>query len=329
MIKWKFVFNVLFDSSICDHTKSDTGGNSRPLRRERAWGTGPDSLLHRATCRFQKHTWTQVHTSVWSLRPDDPRQEAHQTCPLAHDQSEVFPVLREHQPFLNSIKKSNSISKKKQVRSAAVNHLILKCSPTCHSNTLAHHKAILRSVIYDKAHDPTCELPRHKVIISNRWVITWNFHSNKNCLLLLSVGQIRPDTKECSQIQPNTESCFCCTKGNGKWLRKYFPSLRPIQDQHIRPFFISAQALFKVRLLFDLKAKMIHPLIKKGFYIYGVMKFKIILKLIQANLLAIPKTFSEVQMMDGTTNGLKILKNFFNCEIISVVQQTPDLTKNF
>lgn len=147
-----------------------------------------------------KHTWTQVHTSVCSLRPNNPRQKTHCTFSLAHDQAEAFPVLRECQPFPNSIRRSNSISKKKQVQSAAVNHLILKCSPTCHSHRLAHHRAILGSVIYDRACDPTCELPRHKLIISNRWVITWDFHSNKNCLLLLSVGQIRPDTKEWSQI---------------------------------------------------------------------------------------------------------------------------------
>lgn len=112
----------------------------------------------------------------------------------------IFPLIRERQPFPNSIKRSNSISKKKQVQSAAVNHLILKWSPTCLSNKHAHHKDLLRSVIYEKSQDSTYEFSRHKHVISNRWKITCKFNSSKNCLLLLSIGRVRLDIKKYSQI---------------------------------------------------------------------------------------------------------------------------------
>ena len=43
---------------------------------------------------------------------------------LAHDWAKVFSVLREPQHFPNSIKRSNSTNRKKQVQSAAVDHFI-------------------------------------------------------------------------------------------------------------------------------------------------------------------------------------------------------------
>lgn len=192
------------DSGICYHTKLYTRGNSLGPWEEKGLGHLPRFLalpgLHAGP----------RSTSVPTLTPMFGHSGMKTLCGRILDifpcpwQAKIVPVLRQPQPFPNSIKKSNSIQiqtcKKKQVQHAAVNHLILKCSPTCHSNKFAHHKVILRSVIYEKAHDPTCELPRHKLIISNRWVIAWSFYYNKNCLLLLSMGQIRPDTKECSQI---------------------------------------------------------------------------------------------------------------------------------
>lgn len=94
-------------------------------------------------------------------------------------------------------------------------------------------------------------------------------------------------------------------------VKEIFSKLKTYPRPTHPALFFKCIGLFKVRLLYDLKAKTIHFLMKKGFYIYGIRKFKNILKLSQPNLLAIAKTFSKAQKMDGTTNVLKILKTFF------------------
>lgn len=131
------------------------------LEERNTWGTGPDFLLRKGYLQVLEEHWEQVYTRVWSLRLITPGREhtRHFVFFLAPDQAKVFPVVREPQPFPNAIQSSNSISKKKHVASAAANHLLQKCGPTCRGSRLAHHRTVLGPVIYEKLMTPPANSP--------------------------------------------------------------------------------------------------------------------------------------------------------------------------